>query len=531
MGLIVRFNKSSWITNADSGTTIFIEPGIYRVYHKDNIHVYFYLGRDRFYTDIGNSAIEYIGPDTQKANIMGVENQIIGKVCKIHIENTSKLNTTLKLILRKGEQVRQEEVGTIVDGGSFTIPLVWIEDITDSDKTRVELILTSFKEDGSYFGEDSLYIDAYVPSDIVPNITSISLKPDSERNIDKHYGYLSEVGRLKAEINASGVHGSKISSVKIYIDGEPYVDTITQTDKGYIITSKNFEKVGNVSVKLVVEDTRGRIAEHETKIKLEPYFLPYIEGARLIRANEEGEIINEGRYCKIEGAIHIAPRFTLTIKLYRDGKLCDGADRLWQSFEIEKSYDLLLVISDGYYESKYNLVLDSAYCLMNVKKDAFAIGGYAKESGFEVFMPLASNITQSIEDIIVKNAKLADMTSDIEALKQAKDFMNLKPKNDIDLHKLSPQGYKIKLRVIEIEKLPDTNGEILKYLPFVEHYILNVRGLAYRGNAEILALPHRYKGTWDINVVPFWSEGKGGIRIYNTYGRSNFSAILFVEYC
>ena len=115
-----------------------------------------------------------------------------------------------------------------------------------------------------------------------------------------------------------------------------------------------------------------------------------------MRANSSGKIANEGLYAKPIGEISIAPEFQANLRLFNNGKECEKTNGVFGSFPIESSFELQLMLSDGYFEARYNLLLDSAYCLLNVQENAIAMGGYAHEPGFEVYMPLASKLKNKI---------------------------------------------------------------------------------------------------------------------------------------
>lgn len=229
-----------------------------------------------------------------------------------------------------------------------------------------------------------------MPETIVPIIDDITLSPLNNK-VPSSKGYFERIGRVKAVVTAHATRGASLANISI--NG---VSTFEKSNNTFILMSDILSQSGDTDITICIMDTRGRKATATRSIKVKPYFFPYMTCAKLVRANSSGEIANEGLYARPIGEISIAPEFQANLRLFNNDIECEKTNGVFGSFPIESSFELQLVLSDGYFEARYNLLLDSAYCLMNVQENAIAMGGYAHEPGFEVYMPLASSLKNKI---------------------------------------------------------------------------------------------------------------------------------------
>lgn len=413
MANIAKLNPCWGFPSDGKGQSLYLN-GVYKLTRTDSQCVYIYIDwmHKEYFADIKYAY--YIGPDTQKATFTSVEASEFGAVATAHISNISNLRLTMSISLDcEGEQ-RVLNLGEVEDEVSFTVPEEWVDIVKNSDSEYISLKLQSW-QGKTLFGEDIKQIKLSVPEAIIPVIDDIELSPLNNK-VPSSKGYFERIGRVKAVVKAHATRGASLANISI--NGE---STVEESNNTYILVSDILTQSGNTDITICAMDTRGRKATATRSIKVKPYFFPYITGAKLVRANSSGKIANEGLYAKPIGEISIAPEFQANLRLFNNGKECEKTNGVFGSFPIESSFELQLMLSDGYFEARYNLLLDSAYCLMNVQKNAIAMGGYAHEPGFEVYMPLASKLKNKImltlaEGLDYHTVALSDSSYDDENL-------------------------------------------------------------------------------------------------------------------
>lgn len=407
MANIVKLQSNTWAFPSDGeGENRFYESGgTYPLIKYDGTYVSFMDGKS-YYTYAKNAL--YMGPDTEKAVITSVVADEFGKAATIKIENKS--NLTIRLIMSIDLEGEHREMEIADSAQDIIIPPDWIDIVKNSDSEYINFSLKSYNN-GAFFGEDSKRIKINIPNDIVPIIDDVLLIPDNNK-VPSDKGYFELIGKAKAYIKAHAVHNAEIIGTEITLNGISAKGLLSdREDYDYMCISETLLS-GNNDINISVTDSRGRKATVLKQVRAQAYFFPRIENAKLVRANADGVEANEGEYAKVKGEIHVAEGFTPGLTLYENGKKCSRTGDLFGSFLIEKSYNLELVLSDGYFEGRYMLILESSNCLMNVTENAFAVGGYAKESGFEVFMPLASQIKEKIATVAGENILKASHTFD-----------------------------------------------------------------------------------------------------------------------
>lgn len=388
MANIVKLNPCWGFPCDGKGQSLYLN-GVYKLTGIDSQCVTIYIDwmHKDYYTDIKNAY--YIGPDTQKATFTSVEASEFGAVATAHISNISNLRLTMSISLDCEGEHLEKELGAAQEVMSFTVPDEWVDIVKNSDSEYISLKLQSW-QGKTLFGEDIKQIKLSVPEAIIPVIDDIELSPLNNK-VPSSKGYFERIGRVKAVVKAHATRGASLANISI--NGE---STFEESNNTYIVLSDILTQSGNTDITICAMDTRGRKATATRSIKVKPYFFPYMTSAKLVRADSSGEIANEGLYAKPIGEISIAPEFQANLRLFNNGNECEKTNGVFGSFPIESSFELQLMLSDGYFEARYNLLLDSAYCLLNVQENAIAMGGYAHEPGFEVYMPLASKLKNKI---------------------------------------------------------------------------------------------------------------------------------------
>ena len=145
---------------------------------------------------------------------------------------------------------------------------------------------------------------ATVGSDIVPNITSLTISELNSNVASKVGKYVKGMSKLRIVINgATAGYGSTIRSYQITASG--YTINSASGDTGTLTQS------GNIVVKATVTDSRGSSFTYQQTINVIDYQPPTITNATYRRANSAGEIDPYGEYVKIS--------FTASVFSLKDG--------------------------------------------------------------------------------------------------------------------------------------------------------------------------------------------------------------------
>lgn len=148
----------------------------------------------------------------------------------------------------------------------------------------MDIGIDTFK-DGEKIGSTSYNTDwkMKVPKEYVPKINGISISDVNPKT--KTLGvYVQNHSKLNIKTDAVGVRGSTIKNVLVEVDNVKWT--------GLDITSSEIENYGDIKVKVIVKDTRDRIATQTKIIKVEEYFAPTINEFNGDRLENELKVVS-----------------------------------------------------------------------------------------------------------------------------------------------------------------------------------------------------------------------------------------------
>ena len=97
---------------------------------------------------------------------------------------------------------------------------------------------------------------------------------------DRFGGYVRTRSKLSVGVTAAGAQGSSISSYRTSIDGETY--------SGASFTTNTLNTAGNLTLAVVVTDSRGRTASTTRTVSVLDYSPPSLSQFTAERCNAEG---------------------------------------------------------------------------------------------------------------------------------------------------------------------------------------------------------------------------------------------------
>ena len=287
--------------------------------------------------------------------------------------------------------VHQEDIKLGATVHLFSVPLRWAMSIRDSASSMLSISLSTYEEEGSvYLGSSELSLPINVPLDVKPIIDNVEVLPINPQEAESWSIYIQRLSRAAVKTTARGVLGSVIKHINVSMAGTNYT--------GDDVLSHYFAHAGNVEVTVRVTDSRGRMESLIKTISVRPYNYPIIRDISIKRCNSEGIEQEDGNYINIgidHSFTNIEDYTQGKITLYYKESAAQNYDILgdyeptttYGSFNINKSYDIKAVASDGLNQSEHFAVIPSSNITININPlgNAIAFGCLAtRENSVEI---------------------------------------------------------------------------------------------------------------------------------------------------
>jgi hypothetical protein len=278
---------------------------------------------------------------------------------------------------------------------SFTPPLTLANQGPKATSLSITYTITTYNGNTS-IGSNTYTKTLSIPASIVPTI-SLSVS-DATGYASKYGGYIQGVSKIKGEITANGAYGSEINTYNATADGKTYSNAN--------FTSEPIANSGPLIIKASVKDSRGRSANTSKTINVYKYSSPFIENFCAYRANEAGEIDEQGGYIVVSGSVkvthlnrQVTPKIVLQYKKLAETEYTQiQLDVNGTSFEdmfanasyykqieadASSSYEIKLTVSDDFKEISKNATVTTAKKFFSLFKKGLGIafGKYAEIEG------------------------------------------------------------------------------------------------------------------------------------------------------
>lgn len=250
---------------------------------------------------------------------------------------------------------------------------------------------------GTYIGTASSAFTIYVPSSVVPTISSVSLSEAASGLKSQFNGYVQGKSKISGSVSASGAYGSTIKAYSVAINGANYTGSSFTTD---FLTAS-----GNNFCTVTVTDTRNRTATKTVSFSVIPYFSPAINSFTVSRCDSDGTANDEGdcARCVVSADISSAnSKNTKAFKIMYKKLTATSWDTLTlsssqyslneieiiENIDTESEYNFKAVATDYFSSAEYSHNLSTAYTLMDFNKTGkgMAIGKVSTKNAFEVNM-------------------------------------------------------------------------------------------------------------------------------------------------
>lgn len=268
----------------------------------------------------------------------------------------------------------------------FTSTTEYVKNQKNSGTMYIDIGCNTYK-DGVQVGETTYNPDwhMHVPYSVKPIIKNIQVTEADDKT--KGLGaFVENHSKFNVVTTAEGNRGSTVKDVKVTVAG--------QTLWGANATSKEVTGSGNVTVTVIVTDSRDRISTDTRTVKVEPYTLPSIIKFSGYRLEKDEKTVTITRNFKMSS---IAEKNTCKWKIERrlvDSSnwttILEGTDKVLNlnalAYDVNTNfeYEFRLTITDYYTSSTQSFFVGSSFRLVEFHSSGtgLAVGQIAKRAGF-----------------------------------------------------------------------------------------------------------------------------------------------------
>ena len=283
---------------------------------------------------------------------------------------------------------------------SWTPPLSLASQIPNATSGICTITCQSYNG-GTLTGSRTCTLMLNVPATVVPSISSVTVT-DTNTTVDEKIGsFVKLLSTLSVSITAAGAYGSAISSYRTSLDGVNY------TSASFTATKK-LSAPGDMTMTVVVTDSRGRTATHSTTFYVLDYAYPSIRQFKAERCNSDGSAAQvdgtKVRYsfqggvsalsnknalsCVVYYKLTSASAWTIAETMQITSYNVTEADKLLsQTYDALASYDLKVRLSDYFYYVEQAVSVGTKGVIMDILADGtgIAFGKVAETSGYAEF--------------------------------------------------------------------------------------------------------------------------------------------------
>lgn len=283
------------------------------------------------------------------------------------------------------------DTGYILGTSSTTVTtesIGWIPAIEDfaeynTKGTTLSFTFTLTTYSGSTsIGTDAKTVTVSIPSSVVPSISKITLS-EASSTVPSGYGYVKDHSKLKVATTSAGIYGSTIKTVSVKFDSVTY--------SGSSITTNTLRYSGTRTVTVTVTDSRGRKATGTASANVQAYSEPVINSFTVVRCKADGSLDEQGEYMLIsfnasitalgnKNARNVVIRYKKSSEAnYTEVPISTSAYSFSGSLQpiaadSGSSYNVGFDVADTFATVTKNLLLQSAFTILNFKADGTGVG-------------------------------------------------------------------------------------------------------------------------------------------------------------
>lgn len=289
------------------------------------------------------------------------------------------------------------------DSWAWSVPMDYMTYIPNGLSVYGTLWLDTYNG-GTLIGTKSVTITLTVPSSVVPTFTSVT-HSENVSSVSTSVGmYVQGQSKLNLAINgATGAYGSTIKTYSITFEGTSYPSATAVS--GVIKGS------GTLTISATITDSRGRTATKTATVTVLAYSPPSVSVLTPERVNSNGTANQLGTYIKLTRSATATSlkngtteknvlKYTIKTKLRSastwnttkqqvtvSGLSLTGADNPISStstFDVTKSYDIMLEITDLFNTTLALGVISSGQVTMSWGREGVGIGKVWESGALDV---------------------------------------------------------------------------------------------------------------------------------------------------
>ena len=319
----------------------------------------------------------------RKNTITGITGDYFGSDMTVTIDKKSSAFTTSVYVRAGGcdwQCMVWKQSGTSF---TFTLPIDLANYVTTSTECTGQVLVATYNGD-TRIGEDVRDKWMGVPDWVKPSISEVRL--DTDTQVNSKWMFVQGKTKMKVTTNSSGSYSSWITSIRVDFDGAYYWGNETWTG-----TMWNY---GSRPVQVHVWDSRGRYANWSGSVYVQWYGNPwgtlsaYRCGANGNRDDTSGEYVRV-TYSGDKAYLDGANTFSIQLDHREVGKEWSSSDASHSSsvgdtsiiigsetasYDIDKSYEIRLRISDWYTTTTKVVLISTGFVLMDFKAGGKGIG-------------------------------------------------------------------------------------------------------------------------------------------------------------
>ena len=359
------------------------------IYHNSDGTRNCYIGLDlgiavtlsgKYWGTVSTNGTATFNTIPRRTTITGITGDWFGDTMTVTVDRKSGNFTSTVYLVVGGEWYN-----TVWRSGdttlSFTIPLEAMNKITTSTECTTQVVVETWNGD-THIGSDTWDKQLGIPSWVVPAITGVSL--DTDTQVNGSWMWVQGKSKLKVTTNCNGSYGSWITSIRVDFDGANYWGAEVWTG-----TTWNY---GERPVHVHVWDSRGRYNEYLGSILVQWYGNPWgtLSAYRCdVNGNRDD---TGGKYVRVtysgdKAYLNGTNTFLLQLDHRESGKEWSGVEASHTSsvgdtsiilgdnnYDLEKSYEIRLRISDWYTTTTKIIPISTAFVLMDFKAGGKGLG-------------------------------------------------------------------------------------------------------------------------------------------------------------
>lgn len=274
---------------------------------------------------------------------------------------------------------------------SFTPNIEWAVGAPNGDKVYISLIIQTFNGN-TLIGSKTHGIWASIPASVLPTISGVVISEGSG-DVPSGFPYVQGKSKLVIKTTASGVYNSTIQKCVVEAGGVSY--------SGLNVTTNVIKQSGSVNIKVIVTDSRGRMATKSVTVTVVEYLVPRVS-ASVIRCNSSGIADDDGEYMKVTYTMTISSLNNKNTKAYgvryRKESVANFTDEnisastysvsgsVIKAADSGSSFVIECYAKDSFTEVHKTLNLATGYTIFNIRANGKGIrfGGVAERDGFEI---------------------------------------------------------------------------------------------------------------------------------------------------